>query len=322
MNDIKKYLGIDSNISFPMEKLMQIYPKAKDRIIPLSVTGILPRTFFHWKTNGVIDFPIGSSEERINVKLNLFEFVWLRICVSLRDFGLPLSVIKDIKESIFGDMGDLIMQNKEAILQQINSNVLADEETKKFLNAFIPKLEQHYDDFAKENKIFTSVIGSLIASVLLFNKEAAVFIIKKPDGTEFRTLIWGSFAEFEQYSELFIDCPHVMIPMRSIIADFLKNGGNEKYLEKFEFFQPDEKKILEHLQRKDFTEIKIKYIDKKTRIIKIEDEEILGDVVPEIRRLLGLKEYEDITLSFRNKKHLHCRRSTKLDQRPGETSSQ
>lgn len=312
MNEIKKHFDVDSSLTIPLGKIMDLYPKVKDRIIPLSVTGVPARTFFHWKNNGIIDYPIASGDERIRVKLNLFEFVWIRACVFLRDFGFPLSALRDVKEQLFQDMGEIMIRENESILKNIDSNPLMDAETKKFLNAFLPKLKQHYSEFAEEHRIYTSVIGSLIATILLYNQEAAVFIIKKLEGTEFKTFSWGTLAEYEQHSESFIGFPHIMIPFRPIIADFLKNSDNEKYLDKFDFLHPKEKKILEYLKKKDFSELQIKNIEGVIKVVKNEDIDIMGDKVSEIRRILGLNEYSSVTLSLRNGKHIFCKQKTNI----------
>jgi hypothetical protein len=312
MNEIKKHFGLDTNLDIPLEKMMELYPKVKNRVIPLSVTGVAARTFFHWKNNGVIDYPIASTDERIRVMLNLFEYVWIRVCVLLREFGLPLSTLKDAKTWLFQDLGESMILEKEALQQIITANAFIDAENKKFITAFLPNLEQHYNELTEEYRIYTSLIGTLIAGILFYNQEASIIIIKRPNENEFRTLSWNTFAEYEENYKSVISYPHLMIPLRPILNDFLKNNGNEKYLDKFEFFQPKEKLILDCLKKKDFSELQIKNIEGDLRIVKSEDLDIKGEKASEIRRIFALNDYTEVTLCQRNGKHIHSKRKTKF----------
>lgn len=312
MNEIKRYLNIDSKIEAPTDKLMALYPKIKDRIIPLSLTGIANRTFFHWKNYGIIDYPIGNAEERFRVKLNLFEYVWVNACVSMRAFGLPLNIIKDIKIKMFEDMGEILLKNKEEILRNINSNADINPEARSFVKSFIPYLEREYEEFAKENRIYSSLLSTLIQAVILMNQEAALIITNSIDKVKFRTILYGNFKEFGNHFKLFGSIPHLMISIRPIIEDFLSNIKSEKYLEKFEFFQPEESEILKHLMQRNFTELKIKCIDGKLKVTKCEDIDIVGDEVFEIKRIIGLNDFNEIDLTLRNKKHIHVKRRTNI----------
>jgi hypothetical protein len=74
----------ENELAEVMEKAELYFPKIAERKSNLTVTGINTRTFYHWKSQGLIDYEIEDNEKRSWVRLNIFEFVWLRIIKTSR----------------------------------------------------------------------------------------------------------------------------------------------------------------------------------------------------------------------------------------------
>ena len=93
-NELIHDLGLDF-----IEKIKFHYPKVMDRTIPLSATGVNSWTFFDWKSKGMIPFEAENENDR--VKLNLVEFVWVKINARLRQFGIPFKELSNMKNLIY-----------------------------------------------------------------------------------------------------------------------------------------------------------------------------------------------------------------------------
>jgi hypothetical protein len=73
-------------------------------------------------------------------------------------------------------------------------------------------------------------------------------------------------------------------------------------------------KVIEAIRKRDFKEITIKLESKKeTIIIEIEkDGNILDQKAKEVKRILGLNEYSEVTIKFRNDKNLYFKNKTRI----------
>lgn len=302
MNVTKEYSESEFEKIIPIEKMCALYPKIGEQIMPLSVTGVSPRVFFNWKNKGIIDYP-----DNIHVKLDLFQYLWLRVCVALRNFGVPLKMIEVMKIEMFKDMVFEILERKEELLKLMKQRESEDPELVTISKIILPLLEKEYNNYAEEMRPYTSALGVVIAGVLLFNREAIIILTNDGDEIEYALISYKSLGEYSERIAKFAKKPHLIIPMSEIIASFLKNTENEKYIEKFELLSKDEKKVLDIIRNKDFFELKIKRINNENelKITKSKEKDIKGSQVNEIVRIFGLNQYEEVTMHLRSKEHIH-----------------
>jgi hypothetical protein len=306
MNDTLKLLqnkyGVDINM------LSKFYPKMKERVIPLSATNITPRIFYHWKRIGIIDYPT-NEEGRAWVKLNLFEYVWLSVCVILRNFGVSLPIIKQIKEEMYEDIAREIINNKQKIIDFMKTNLkFNDEISMSDMYDVIEYVEKEYYSFPEEYKVFTTTLGVALSSILLYQKEVCLLIHNDLNETKKQIIVYKTLEQLYSGIKEQINRPLIMIPFRSIVSDFLKESKNDIYLNSFELLTLDERKILAAIKDRDFLSIEIKLSqDKKELVVyKTSDFDIKDEKVKDIRIMIGLKEYDNITLTQRNNKHLYA----------------
>ena len=73
-------------------------------------------------------------------------------------------------------------------------------------------------------------------------------------------------------------------------------------------------KVIDAIRNKDFKEIIIKQDGNKDSIvIEIEkDGNILDQKAKEIKRILGLNEYSEVTIKYRNDKNLYFKNKTRI----------
>src|SRR5688572_2547072 len=96
-----KIIKLSEKQGVDLEKFIKLYPHFTKRLISVKSAGISKRNFSHWKKEGLIK-PLGA--ERSWNKLNLIEFLWLRIIQILREFGVPFSGVKALQDLLFIDV--------------------------------------------------------------------------------------------------------------------------------------------------------------------------------------------------------------------------
>lgn len=292
-------------------KFFDIYPKISEPKAPLSITGISPRIYSHWRKEALLNT---DNEDHKWIKLNLFDFIWVSVIKSLRGFGFPLKEIKKIKECLFADIYDSLEGTDEEIIAFIKSapNIkIDDKKADRWLKLFLKN--RHLIPI--EDRVTHSFFGSFIMRVLLLNDDVSIMIQKTDKG--FETNIYSSLSMKdygEQISE-WLNQPHIHIPLKPLVYDFLDKPQNETNLFYWGFINDDEKKVLDAIRSKEFKELTIRLNGPKKEEMILEamiDGDILEQKAKEIKRILGLNQYSELTLKYRNDKHIYFKNKTRL----------
>lgn len=304
-----------SQISFSTEKMNLLYPKLQEARIPLSATGISPRTFFHWKENGLIDIQTPTNDENTRswVRLNLIQFIWLKSVQVMRDFGVPLLTIKEFKEYLFTNLFTELMKDPQKQLAAFgaisgNSKEELDELERKF-----NFLKEHQNMLTDEMHQFSTNIGLMVAYAFLENDHPMLILAKKGEKFEYCFII-KIIAQIDNIDLGFLDQPHLRIPIKKMIEEYFDEPKNEKSAEIYGLITPEEKRVLDAFRKCDFKEITIKFEDdRKSLVIEvIKDGDIIEQKAKEIRRILGLNDYAEITLKYRNDKHIYFKNKSRI----------
>ena len=111
-----------------------------------------------------------------------------------------------------------------------------------------------------------------------------------------------------------LESPHIQIPIRKLIEDFFDDPKSDKFVDSFELLNFKEKKVIDAIRKKDFKQIIIKQDPaEESIIIELErDGDILDQKAKDVKRLLGLNEYSEVTIKYRNDKHIYFKNTTRL----------
>lgn len=306
MINIIKFLQDNFDINY--NELPNLYPKLKERIIPLSATSVTPRIFYHWRRKGIIDYPI-SKEGREWVKLNMFEYVWICVCVILRNYGVSLANIKEIKDEIFVDFYQELLNDKPKFFKRLKQNLqIKDQLSPSDINDFLTLFEHESNNIPEEYKVFKTILGGALNAILLSNSEASLMIQDDKGELKIFLVVYKTLDQLYSYINPYLHRPLLMVPFRSIVSDFLKESDNDYYLKSFELLTLDERKILTALRSNDFKSIEIKRSHDKNDVTVHKDFEfdIKGEKVKDIKIMMGLNDYDTIKLVLRNDKHLYA----------------
>lgn len=310
---------IDFNFS---PGLAQQYSNLILREIPLSATGVTSRVFFYWKEKELINYKATKKgDKRERVKLNYFEAFWLMIIKELRVFGIPDKHIKGIRFVLFKTAAQLYKEgliSKEELMRQLGSLSVNGEE--------LSDLNQTFDDYLEgiekipESDLpFLTILGSILSMLILLNDSPVLVLMPNtdPEKMEKIPLILDVVSEYETSTEnraselMNSKISKLTIPLRPIFEKLFMSGiKNEQFLH-YRLITDKENQILNLIQKGDFKEILIKKTDEEPVVLVKGKGEIIGEKVKEIRRILGVKDYDNITLKFRNEKHIYYENESK-----------
>ena len=312
-----------------MKNLVNIYPKLNQRLVTNKDLEIEPRVFHHWRESGVIDYDnniesnnVSNKERRGKVFFNAYEALWLLIVKDLRELNIDLKTIIQVKEFLFADQvnnaeltpefikelsDNGVMDNILKSLPEEVRNEIANDETQ--LNQFISMMQSMSKKIVdmKPNWITT-----FYTTVLLMDKTPILQVLKKGTTIDINIIVIEDFyphsTKLENMQEivkkLTNDC-YINIPIRKYFDRIFTDFKLDILAKKFELFSKLELEVLEKIKDGDFQEIKIYNNSEKDFLITvIKKTDLSNEKVKELKKILGLKEYDKLEMVFRNDKHV------------------
>ncbi|OFY82742.1 MAG: hypothetical protein A3F72_19930 [Bacteroidetes bacterium RIFCSPLOWO2_12_FULL_35_15] len=312
----EKYEHLEDNLNkagTSLKDIERVYPKICESFIPLSITGVSPRTYFYWKKSNLLA-PSATKKEGEWVRLNLIEYVWIKIIQTMRDFGVPFETIKEAKVLLFSNTLKILIDEKEGYLNFLEKESDMSIEKINSIKKLVDLLTEDILNVPEEYEIYTTLLGSIVSDLLIRNDRGAIIITKNASRFEIGYFSFKSMMEFQKIVFPLLELPCIQIPIRKLIEDFFDDPKSEKFVDSFELLNLKEKKVIEAIRKKDFKEIIIKQDSKEESIIiEVEkDGAIMDQKAKEVKRILGLNEYSEVTIKYRNDKHLYFKNKTRL----------
>jgi hypothetical protein len=298
--------------------IYDFYPKIFEKKIPLNLLDIPSRNYLHWKKENLLNTPkenkSDSIEKREKVLLNVFDALWLSIIKELREFNVDFPTIRAVKDILYSnillDQDKIDSTSKDEFINTILKYIPDEyqEMIKPLLldGSFLTLIDKIID---KKNIILFQNIGGILSDVLI--REISVsLIIKKNNGfveVEFlKNDTTNSYTIVAKtISNSIIKDTFINVPMVPLIGNMFENSGFDKYNFQFDLFNQNEKKIIDALNDDLCKEIKVtKHQSGDITLNLTFEEDVKNEHAKEVRRILGLKQYEKIELVYRNDKHL------------------
>lgn len=317
--------------------LLTVLPKLAQHRVPVSVLNINRRVFFHWKQEGLIDYEpykveVEDSEGKKSktvkkwLHLNAFDTLWLLMVKELRSFNIDLKTIKSLKNYLDKSLFDIgkdsfaqippelfqeqIKAQKKAMIPSGGSNEIMhkvfDEITPEKLDDFVALIPN-------ELKPFLNRLGSAFSSVLFYNQNP-ILLIKKSMGSDtidFEIKIPEIEAGIDRigFADDLVNTLNKEIvfslPIRPFFELIFTDDDYFKYCVDFELFDSKEQQLLDIIKSDDYKQIIInKGNDGVITIKSTYEKEVKEEKAKEIKKLLGLNQYEKAEVIFRNDKHL------------------
>ena len=308
--------------------LFEYYPEIAKKKIPLSLLNISSRVYINWKKEGLLyrnTEEIAESEmKRKWVYLNVFDALWLSIIAELRNLNLDLETIRELKEFLFSnaelDANKIDAISKEDFVDSIlNYFPKQQKETAKKILMTTDIFSQLDEIITSEMGYFLKKISSLILSVLVRGIAVSIVVKKSSDYLEFFIVNQEKGISPEEkeknyafYSEQFANSVFINIPIAPLLRNLFENENFDTYSLDYGLYTKAEKSILNALNDDHVKEIKIsKHISGTMTLNVSSQKEIKANSAKELRKIIGLKQYEKIEVVFRNDKHLIVKNTRK-----------
>ncbi len=302
-------------------ELYEFYPKIFEKKIPLNLLDISSRNYSNWKKENLLfnakKFNKEDDEKRERVLLNVFDAFWLSIVKELKNFNVDFNTIRQVKDVLYSNLEfdqekiDTLTKNEfvNAILHkmpeehhQVIKPLLLDGSLFKMIDSFIDE----------KNLILFKNIGNILFQILV-QKVAVSLIITKDD--DFVEVVFfknemdfpnsGNIKTNERIIDIMINTTYINIPLVPLVSKLFENTDFDKYNFQYNLFNKNERKVIEALNDNNCKEIKVTKHNSGDITLNLSfEKEVKKEEAKEIRKILGLKQYEKMEVVFRNDSHL------------------
>lgn len=303
-------------------KINDFYPKISEKKIPLNLLEIPSRNYLNWRKENLLkEVKIkepNSKEKRKWVLLNIYDALYLLIVKELKSFNVDFKTIREVKNFLYNTTAQI----DESILKEEIANGNFKELLKDYPNDQIEEffnLLNKVDLFSlmdahisEESKDALSALGSILFNVLVYKTPVTILISYNSD--ELEVFVYHKTPETPNkiqlkkdaiYNDFLLNKTFISIPMIPLVEKLFEKEEFDRFNCHYGFYNEQEIKVLEALNDKNLKEIKIiKHGSGDIVVYTKSEEQIKNEKASEIRKLLGLKAYENIELTFRNDKHI------------------
>jgi hypothetical protein len=260
----------------------------------------------YWRRHGLLPF---FPKGKWSLEISFAQFMWLRVLDTLREFGVSIKPMIQICEYFFKDAyhDNLpkinLLSNKKELEDKVSEGMATEEDENLLAN-----INKMLDD--------EILLYGLKFDINYFTKLITESIAKEVDAG-FLFFTNGNVVEYmgEDYfshrtKEFDLTKPHIRLSVKYYLQEFITSDELEKLFIPT-LLNANEKEVLKALRRNN-TSITIKKLgDEIIKIVSTKEGTISDAKAKEIRQILGLGNYEEITISTRDNKTLTFKKTKK-----------
>ncbi len=284
-------------IDFP--EFERLRKKADERRMPLHLTGVSSRNIISWKQKQLFDYP-----DNIRVKLNFKDFLWLKVIQTLRGFGISLSVIHSIKESLDQefDLKKYYIQYEEKVISGLKAELKKADYSDEELNKIETIVKREgFDVLLKSLYSSFNLLDLLIYYMIATRSRIGILL------TENNSCIpWmDHFFDIDDRTKLLWQKSHLFISFNQFLVQFLADEDLVDFLLPYDLLRPDEKEILDCVRSGEYKSIEIRFNDKrKPETLKLSK---AHETHHRIVDILSKYDYQQIVVTQRDGKIVNIR---------------
>lgn len=268
----------------------------------------IEKQFPFWRRKNLL--PFFPKGKHLDFEVSFIQMIWLRILDTLRSLSYPIGDIEKVADYFFKDayLDHLpkknIAYNKDLLEEKKGKGSLSEEEH---------HLLKQIDSFLADERLLyvlkfdVNYLSNLIGHCIATSLEACILIYANGRVAEQlgETIFSHKGIDFDHTA------PHIQLSIKYYLQEFIDDEQLQRIIMP-QILNDDEKYILKELRNDNIKELSIKKTGGK--IVRVDigsDSVITGDKAKEIKRILGLRNYEEITLSTRDENNISFKKRIK-----------
>lgn len=275
----------------------------------LSDIDLKSKQAFDWTKAGLF---LEERESKFRRKYNAIEYVWLKIIKELREFGLSINAIKNLKSFLLKevDMKEIITSFIEAGLDEEDSDVEELQKALKDKYGSAKGLEELNSKLNDNQQELVNTVLSMIIIETVINKSNSHLLITKTGNT-----LVTDGEPFDDQVNLgdILNAPYISFPIKNILVDFINREDlmNSEEREEILLISEEEEKVLELLRKGNLVSLSVRFNkDNEISLIETEENIELEKVQGKLADFIMRNKYQVITYKTQDGKITSMRRKT------------
>lgn len=262
----------------------------------------------YWRRHKLLPFvPKGDW----GLEVSISQLIWLRILDHLRALGYPVKETEKIadyffKDAYFDELPTKNLQDLKLRLESKKAKGISEPEDEQQLEKIKYMLEDSMLLYGLKFDI--SYLSSLVIRCIKSGKESGILIF--PDGRVMEKV--GE--EFFNHDglQLDVELPHIYISIRGLLKEFVEDKELGKIVIPY-LLEDEEIIVLKEIRKKNVKELRI--VIQSEKIIRIDTETrqtFTNEQAEEIKKILRMKNYEEVSVSTRDNRTIQFNRTQKI----------
>lgn len=260
-----------------------------------------------WRRNNLLPF---MKEGGWGIEVSLSQLIWLRILDNLRALGYPVKDTEKVTDYFFKDAyfdelpAKNLLQQKETLIKKQSKIKLDDFEQQMLMD-----IETVLGDklLLYGLKFDISYLSNLVVWCVKMGVEAGILIF--PDG--FVVEKRGDSYFNHNNIPFDIEMPHIYLSIKGLLKEFVDNKELSSIVVPY-LLEDEERIVLKELRKKNIKEIRILIQSEKIMRVDTQIQQTFTDEQAEqVKKILHLKNYEEVTVSTRDNRTITFNRTTK-----------
>lgn len=298
---------MEEELKTHLEHVRQVTEVMFEENFQLSDIGLAAKTAFDWSNAGIY---LRARKSKYRRKYNGVEYVWLRLVKELREFGLPIQSILNLKNYLLSEMNlmehytslfedeDMVDESWSAFIKDIKATFKTPEN-------FIEAVESD----KKKVNLSNTKLSVLLFSTILSQSNAHLAISKD-----------GNCMVFEESpmqdlftSSMIMNQSYISIPLNHIVSEFM--GREDLYALNLKAsgidLTEEEVKVIDMIRKGGINSLTVKFVDGEVNLIETEETIDIKDTKGRLVDLIQQGGYQEISYKTENGKIVYVKRKTK-----------
>lgn len=300
-------INMEEELKTHLEHVRQVTEVMFEENFQLSDIGLAAKTAFDWSNAGIY---LRERKSKYRRKYNGVEYVWLRLVKELREFGLPIQSILNLKNYLLSEMN--LMEHYTSLFEREDMEDV-------MWKAFIKDIKETFktpENFivAVENDKKKVNLSNTKLSVLLFStilSQANVHLAIAKDGN---CMVFDESPMQDLFtSSMIMNQSYISIPLNHIVSEFM--GREDLYAlnlnESGIDLTDEEVKIIDLIREGGINSLTVKFVDGEVNLIETEETVDIKDTKGRLVDLIQRGGYQEISYKTVKGKIVSVKRTTK-----------
>ena len=218
----------------------------------MSELGVTARDATYWDKQGILPPIKGVGARR---KYDLIQAVWIKLIQQMRSFGLPVSIIKEVKEKLLHSKINL-------------EDILRDPKGKEVLTTIAKaggykgKLEELIESGELKEALKGKTVdffSTLVKSVVIFRKPISILVSKDGDIAPYAMDQHAQLIAKEPALSQALSIPHISLSVVSAYSELVKDWSSKPFFENLSLLSNKEIEALNAVREPGVKSIKINF---------------------------------------------------------------